>query len=91
MSSEQVQAATPASTSTATVNASDPTVAAGAVSSNGEANSATTINSLADLKKKAPKVYNMMMQGIAYGMIQKMQHDQEHLTQIMKEAERNNS
>ncbi len=89
MSAEQVQAPAPTMSTTA-VNASDPTVAAGAVSSHtGDVSSSSTVSSLADLKRKAPKVYKMMMQGIAYGMIQKMQHDQDHLTQIMKEAQRN--
>lgn len=48
----------------------------------------TTISSLAELKKKAPKVYEAMMQGIAMNMVNKMRRDQEHLKQIMREGNR---
>jgi hypothetical protein len=43
---------------------------------------ATTIRSLADLKKKSPKVYNAMMQGIGMNICQNMEHEQKAIDQI---------
>lgn len=48
----------------------------------------TTVSSLADLKEKAPQVYEAMMQGIGMNMVNKMRRDQEHLKQIMREGNR---
>lgn len=48
----------------------------------------TTISSLEDLRKKAPKVYEAMIQGIGMNMVNKMRSDQEHLKQIMREGNR---
>lgn len=53
-----------------------------------EVTSATTISSLADLEKKAPKVYKAMLQGIAMNICNQMQHNQERLKKLMREGER---
>jgi hypothetical protein len=50
---------------------------------------AAKVSSMADLKTKAPEVYNGMLMGIATTMIQHMQRQQEHLKQMMREGQRN--
>ncbi len=42
----------------------------------------TTVTSLAELQKVAPKVYNGMMQGIASGIISQMQDGQDKIHQM---------
>ncbi|MBA3816233.1 MAG: hypothetical protein H0X29_06885 [Parachlamydiaceae bacterium] len=71
-------------------SASDPTTAAGLVSTHGgsEANSKTKIGSLADLKKKSPKVYNLMMMGIATNICREMEHHQDELKKLMREGQK---
>lgn len=71
-------------------SASDPTTAAAVASTHGgkEANSSTKIDSLADLRKKSPKVYNMMMVGIATNICREMEHHQDKLKQLMREGQR---
>lgn len=49
----------------------------------------TTVSSVADLKKKAPEVYNAMLQGIAIHICQEMQHHQSRLKQLMREGRQN--
>lgn len=71
-------------------SATDATTAAAAVSTNtpnelAQASSKTSIKSLADLKHKAPKVYNFMMLSIAQNMCIQMQHDQDKLTEMWRE------
>lgn len=87
----QVQAVTPAqptSTNAATASAaiSQKTVGAGE-----ETSGSTRFNSMADLKEKAPKVYNAMMQGIAQNICRDMEQAQARLKKIMEEGRRNNS
>lgn len=69
-------------------SASDPTTAAAAVGSNKPASQGFDgkISSLADLKKKAPKVYNMMMQSIGMGICREMEHHQARLKKLMREG-----
>lgn len=70
-------------------SAANPTTAGAVASSNAsqaELSSTSTISSLADLKRKAPQVYNMMMQGIAMNICNDMQNHQDHLKQMMDEA-----
>lgn len=71
-------------------SASDPTTAAAVASTHGggEVNSNTKINGLDDLKKRAPKVYNLMMLGIATNICREMQHRQDELKKIMREGQR---
>lgn len=47
----------------------------------------TKINSLQDLKKKAPQVYKMMMEGIAMNICNEMRSHQERLKKMMREGE----
>lgn len=67
-------------------------VTAGAIAQthgSAEITGSTTIKSMADLKKKAPKVYQMMMEGIAMNICNEMQHSQERLKKMMREAREN--
>lgn len=52
----------------------------------GAVDSSTTISSMADLKEKAPKVYNAMMQGIATQIITQMQDASNRLKEMMRKA-----
>lgn len=54
----------------------------------GEPTSFTTISSLSDLREKAPKIYNAMLQGIAMNICQHMKHMEDQRKQIMKYYER---
>jgi len=88
------QAPIPPVPPTAQPTASDPTTAAAAVTahsgkSGGGISSSTTVSSLADLKLKAPKVYQAMMEGIAMDICNDMQAAQQRLKDIMDEAQRN--
>lgn len=53
----------------------------------GDASMSTTINSLQDLKKKAPTVYNAMMQGIAQNIVSQMQTDSDNLVAMMQQED----
>jgi len=77
---EGTQAAQPSS--------SNATTAGAVASSNAPAGytSSTTVKSMEDLKNKAPKVYNAMMQGIASSMISRMHDQQEHLKEMMRKG-----
>lgn len=48
----------------------------------------TTVNSVDQLKQKAPEIYNAMLQGIAMNMIGQMKRKQDRLKEIMREARR---
>lgn len=71
-------------------SSSHPATAAAVASTHGgqELTSSSTIKSLADLKKKSPKVYNMMMLGIATSICQEMEHRQAELKKLMREGQR---
>lgn len=51
-----------------------------------QSDSKTTISSLDDLKHKAPKIYNAMIEGIAMNICNQMQHAQDRLKTIMRKA-----
>lgn len=59
------------------------TPAAGANSK--EVDSLTTIGSMEELKKKAPEVYNMMMQGLATNIVNEMRRRDERLKKMWRE------
>ena len=61
---------------------------AGAVASanGGEANSTTKIGSMEDLKKKAPKLYQKMLEGIAMAICNDMKEHQDRLKQLMRDG-----
>jgi len=89
MTSPHVPAVTSTAPAAATAPSSANALTAGAVaSSNAPANltSSTTINSLADLKKKAPQLYQQMMQGIGMSICNDMQHHQDRLKELMRES-----
>ncbi|MCB1111443.1 MAG: hypothetical protein H7A37_01475 [Chlamydiales bacterium] len=65
------------------------TTTTSAPSTTAEVSSATTVSSMEDLKKKAPEVYQKMLEGIAMNMITQMKRRQDHLKEIMREARRN--
>jgi hypothetical protein len=52
-----------------------------------DVDSNTVITSLDDLRQKAPKVYNAMMQGIAMQICNQMEHAQQRLKQMMRAGE----
>lgn len=52
-------------------------------------NGSTTIKSLDDLKKQAPKVYNSMMQGIAMTICNEMKEHQDQLKELMRQGREN--
>ena len=68
----------------------DPTTAGAVAQSNadGAVTGNTKFNSMEDLRKKSPKLYNMMMQGIAWNIIKEMDHHQERLKKMWKEMNR---
>lgn len=86
--SENVNAVpAPANDAAQTVDTTNPTTTSASASTN--LNGSTAFNTLEDLKKKSPELYRMMMEGIAMNICRKMQRNQEHLKQIMREATRN--
>ena len=50
--------------------------------------SSTTVNSIKELKEKAPEVYQKMMEGIAQNICGKMKDHQDRLKQMMRDANR---
>lgn len=70
-------------------SSADPTTAAAIQSTNStKATAATKVSSLADLKKKAPEVYNAMLQGIGMSICNEMKHHQDRLKKMMQDARR---
>lgn len=52
----------------------------------GEVTGATKFKSLADLRRKSPKLYNMMMQGIAMSICKAMERGQDRIKAAMRKA-----
>jgi hypothetical protein len=50
-----------------------------------EINGSTIIRSLAELKEKAPEVYQKMLEGMASNMCQEMKRNQDRIKKIMRE------
>lgn len=76
------------------VNSSTPVAPATAAEaaksgSSGQVNASTNISSLAELKEKAPKVYQQMMISVATTIVNDMKARQDHIKQIWAEARRN--
>jgi hypothetical protein len=71
-------------------SSSDPSVAAAAAAANASKDmketTFTKVGSLAELKEKAPEVYEKMMQGIAQNIISEMRERQERLKKLMREG-----
>ncbi|MCB1113713.1 MAG: hypothetical protein KDK62_03050 [Chlamydiia bacterium] len=65
---------------------SDATSQSGAVQASGKSSSTTKIKNLDDLKKKEPKFYEKMMEGIAMTIVNEMRDHQERLKEMMREA-----
>lgn len=79
--------AAPTGAAPAAPSASDPTTAAGAATTGGEpVTNLTTVNSLGDLRKKAPKVFGAMMMGIAQNICYDMKHHDDTLKEMMRKA-----
>jgi hypothetical protein len=51
-------------------------------------NASTPVSSVGDLKQKAPKLYNAMMQGIATTIISEMSDHQERMKELAEEGRR---
>lgn len=81
--------ANPVTPPTHAPSAADPTTAAAVASTHthgGEVNSNTKINSLKDLKEKAPELYNKMLESIAMHICGEMREHQDRLKRMMREA-----
>jgi hypothetical protein len=57
----------------------------------GGVSGSTKVNSLNDLKEKAPEVYNQMLLSMATTVCQDSKKQQDHIKEIMAEARRNDS
>lgn len=55
----------------------------------GTADSFTTVNSMSDLKNKAPEVYQKMMEGIAMKICNEMKSSQDRIKEMNREARAN--
>ncbi|WP_213158508.1 hypothetical protein [Parachlamydia sp. AcF125] len=71
-------------TSPSTSASSSPSLAP--TSSSAGYSTSTRVDSLAELKKKAPKVYNAMIQGIATHICNEMKNHQDRLKKMTREA-----
>lgn len=85
--------AAPPPSSTAAPNAAAPGAApvpnAAAVAGDpSQVNSFTQVNGMGDLKEKAPKVYNAMLQGIAMHIVHEMKQHQDELKKLQREYDR---
>lgn len=49
-------------------------------------NGSTKLSTMDDIKKESPKLYNMMMQGIATNICNSMKDGQERIKKIMRES-----
>lgn len=71
-------------------SASSAAAAAGSASAGStkpaETTAATTISSMEDFKAKAPKVYNAMMMSIAQNITSEMNHHQERIKEMNRQA-----
>lgn len=47
----------------------------------------TQLKDMAELQKKSPKLYNLMMEGIAMNIVKDMREHQEKLKELMRKAE----
>lgn len=65
--------------------------AAAAPQANGPVTGSTKIASLNDLKEKAPKVWNMMMQGIGMTMCKQMEKGQARIKAAMRKAQQDST
>lgn len=73
---------------TSTPSSKDAITAGAVAQSNAPAHytAATTVHSMNDLRKKAPKLYKAMILGIAMNICQEMQHHQDRLKKLMRES-----
>ena len=80
-------ATTAAATATADPGKAAAATGAGApaAGASGDVSSLTNIGSMEELKKKAPEVFNMMMQGIATNIVNEMRIRDERLKKIWRE------
>lgn len=77
----------PASSSSQGAGASvSSTGSAGGISK--DVSSSTTVHSMEDLREKAPKIYNTILEGIAMEICNKMKASQERLKKLQDEAMR---
>jgi hypothetical protein len=84
MSNDPVSSVTSSSGTGAAAETS--TATAGAPTKPAEASAATTISSLEDLKGKAPKVYDAMMMSIAQNITSDMNHHQQRIKEMNRQA-----
>lgn len=70
-------------------SSANPSTAGAIMSSNTptQLTAATTIHSMADLRNKAPKLYQMMLQGIGMSIVSEMQKHQARLKRLMRKTQ----
>ena len=88
MTSPHPVTSAPPPTAAAPSSANPITAGAIAQSHSSGANSSTTVNSIKELREKAPEVYQKMLEGIAMNICGKMKDHQDRLKQMMREGNR---
>lgn len=63
--------------------------AAGKAGGLSEVTSSSSISSVAELRSKAPEIYQKMLEGIAMNICNKMKRNQEDLKKLRQEYQRN--
>lgn len=86
--SDQNNLVQPPAESPSVPSSADPSTAGQVVSTHSKQQytAATKINSIEDLKTKAPKLYNAMLQGIAMTICRDMQDHIERFRKLMREG-----
>lgn len=85
-SSSVNQSSAPAVSSTGSATGAASSSGAGGDSKNW--NLKTSVNSVDELRKKAPEIYRAMLEGIAMNMVGQMKRRQDRLKEIMRESRR---
>lgn len=74
-------------TNTLPTEGAAPAASSSSPSGSSQVDITTRIGSMADLKEKAPKVYNAMLEGIAMQIVNQMSDAQARLKQMMDDAQ----
>lgn len=91
MSDLQSQGSSPAVTGGSPAAASGNEGASPNAQAEGKLTADTKFTSMGEFQKKQPKLFNMMMQGIATNIVNEMRDHQERLKELMRKAERDAS
>ncbi len=88
MAQDNTSSTSPVSAGSAT-QASTESASKTAASGSSNYSTSTSINSMEDLKNKAPEVYQKMLESIAMKICNEMKHHQERIKEILQEARKN--